>query len=402
MAYTQLTAAQVDADSPLNETLFQQIKDNLDAFLTSGGLILAGSYVANSIAVGDIGTSAVGQDEIAASAVGQGELKSTSELLTNTSATPVSAGFANSQYSFNIKGAVDGGGTHTWVVGNGGTSNSTETLYYYMSAASGTNTHSYRIQYIQASPPYDFGGIPWGHSPWVVLIRNKSDGTVLHGWKAGDPWYYSRYRKHLCKGSLAGLLGFECRVGGITHQMPAFQHPFTMARLAPDLAVGELPAGYELVMLDMRHLDEEIDYLPAAERLAGLDAYTADLAARKMPLVEIEAEARRIKADAAAEAVRSVKARRWIEQHSSVAKAAVYLRAAAGRIRRWELEEIEYSIGTSLLGRAHAGTLAELNSARSVSDDKTHKDHKHLPQIPGLFIPDMDGTPPLVRVLSAA
>ncbi len=54
------------------------------------------------------------------------------------------------------------------------------------------------------------------------------------------------------------------------------------------------------------------------------------------------------------------------------------------------------------LAMLHMGELPEANNAtRCLSDDKAHPDHKHLPQIPGLFIKDTDGSPPLVRVMTS-
>ena len=86
-------------------------------------------------------------------------------------------------------------------------------------------------------------------------------------------------------------------------------------------------------------------------------------------------------------------------------KMDVYVRSLkdkSGRIPRAVLlRRQQETKGHGLLQLVHDGKWSAVESAtRCLSDDTAHPDRKHLPQIPGLFIPGQDGTPPAVRVMT--
>jgi hypothetical protein len=98
MAWTQITSAQCDANSPVNETLMQLIRTNFDHIFDGTdigtGLVTADSIAAGAVGQSEIADDAVGAGEIIAGAVGQSEIADNAvgagELIDTATATSVS------------------------------------------------------------------------------------------------------------------------------------------------------------------------------------------------------------------------------------------------------------------------------------------------------------------------
>lgn len=246
-APTQFTTAQLDADSPWNETTATLIKTTFDHLLNYGTNVLNADLVSQSSA--------------AASCIGQGETKTALEEVTQSaaSATWYLKTFATATtWSFRVQVKQSGATTlscrrHEADSGITSYANSVAVL-----VAVGTPTISAQVRYFQASPPYSLGRIPdWGLFAWA--IRNASTGEIKSSQMASDaPW-----------GHAARLKGIPKDHPGAVALRP---HPFfaILDGLKSDekRMVDEVLPGEEIVLFDLRHLSElvEVDQLAIEEQ----------------------------------------------------------------------------------------------------------------------------------------
>lgn len=180
-SYTAITTSEVDADSPITESLMTRLRDNPIA-------ITEGSSGAPKIQTAAYDTGSVDQAAIGASAVGQAELKTA----TDNQFTVISGN--------DSAGVLMTGGTYTMVNGVGSTQSSQgfslgrdddtgndEGTWWVNNQSSSQETFYSRARYIQASPPYNLGD---GDIPLFVYLLMGSDG--IHGASvAPDPmWAY--------------------------------------------------------------------------------------------------------------------------------------------------------------------------------------------------------------------
>lgn len=198
-----------------------------------------------------LGTDSVGQAQIAASAVGQGELKTTASETSNADGSGTTVN-VSSQYAFMplVKETASPGGsaavyfqdksfygrnqsTTVWSPG---------TTYYHQLFLRGnaTNWTAYLYyRYVASCPPYDLDGDePWYWFLW--LLRDKSTGAIHSAHCADDPpWHFGH--DDLPKNDLERLI-----------RTP---HPWTIDFPDPSNLVA---AGLEIVLLDLRDLNDEI------------------------------------------------------------------------------------------------------------------------------------------------
>lgn len=232
MTWTAISASRQAADAVIDETLVQDTIANIE-HVTSDGV--------------DINTDLVSQDSIAASAVGQGELKGATETQSTTTTGLVT--FSNGIYGFGCGHYASDANAYTWQWGSNASPGGSLTHSVLVTYTAAANTKYFRIQYIQASPPYPFAGrSDWGL--WALRLVSR-DGSIVRQYLAADPpWAHlwkHRYRK------------------GDPRAMSEHPHPF-----------GELEPGQRVELVDLGHLEElsEERWTPAAHRLAR--RYAAD------------------------------------------------------------------------------------------------------------------------------
>ena len=241
MAFVALTPGEVDADSPLNETLFTKIKDNFDA--------LDGADVTNGDAHDHNGGDGapIPQGGIANNAIGQGELKtaigSISESLLAGTVEEVSALLPGGSYGFmprikasaiNVLNFVNFSHSDDFV--NGDNVPTSYTLMTGIFENEGASPHTAFMEqvYIQASPPYKLGNKTWGH--FLYLLRNIVTGEIKSAYEAEDPPYAYNGPSHNPKDSIERIL--------------AVPHPFKNY-FNKDPALD----GLEIVLVDLREHD---------------------------------------------------------------------------------------------------------------------------------------------------
>jgi hypothetical protein len=367
-----------------------------------------------------INAGLVAETSLGASAVARTKLKTTAEAYGANSTTGTVITFSSiGEYGFfpNGKSVTGGGGNveMTAAAYHSTTDTSYVTKLYLtrISITGGSPTTNWSIRYVQASPPHQFGGMLMADGyPWLVLLRNASRG-IERSWSAGDPWYWLRHHNQYPKGHPASML--------------ARPHPFVDD-------VPEIPAGWSIELIDLRCEMEEVDHHPIADQLAKLESEREQHIARGIDAAEADRWIVEAQTKKDAEAASQAKARtlaeeipleaewrkqdilrakkldpmakqaRCAEIDHAVSDALDSIRMQTGRIPRAVLlREQQETKGQSLLQLVHEGKWQAVeNATRCLSDDEKHPDRKHLPQIPGLFIPAQDGTPPIVRVMTQA
>lgn len=188
MAFTEnwsdILTTQVDADSPINETLMQSIRSDLIHIKEALGqnYTLAPDHDhdgANSALIASVGAAAVGQAQLkTATATGS---------LALTSSQQGSIALTGGTYSWwTASSSVVGskhGAQYGMVFGNGNTAAGIIGLTGEVGSSS-LRTFYIDERYIQASPPYSVGGNRWNH--FVYVMRN-SIGEILGYYEAPDP-----------------------------------------------------------------------------------------------------------------------------------------------------------------------------------------------------------------------
>lgn len=184
MAWTSLTFA---FGSLLTSTKMTQLYDNITAAFNkdSGAPVLANGYIVTAM----FGSASVDQATIGASAVGQGELKTaTGEVSTTTTSPGQLLILPGGEYGFypQLKDSASSAAT-AHLHSTGGMPISYVTIIT-LAAFSGTTYAQQR--YVQASPPYQIGGMLWGH--FLFLLRKVTTGEVISAYEAEDPpWAYN-------------------------------------------------------------------------------------------------------------------------------------------------------------------------------------------------------------------
>lgn len=239
MSFVALTPAETDADSPLNEPLFTKIKNNFDA--------LDGADVTNGDAHDhDGGDGAqIPQGGIAARAIGQGQLKtatgSISEVIGAASIEEISSLLPGGAYGFFPRAKASAAGQVNFInfsyndnFVNGANlpaSYTTLTAVIENEDAITPRTAYLEQVYMQASPPYKFGNMGWGH--FLFILRNITTGEIKSAYEAEDPPYAYNGPSHNPKDSIE-------RIKAVPHP---FKNYFTR-----DPAID----GLEIVLVDLR------------------------------------------------------------------------------------------------------------------------------------------------------
>jgi hypothetical protein len=188
-AFTVITDARIDADSPADETLFEDVRDN-DQHLEEW---LGKNYTAavdhdhdgvNSKA-NVIPAGTVGQTEIGASAVGQGELKTGGPGEVSTTLTHQDLVFAGGQYGFypQLKSSTASSIKRmavpyaNWTV-TGTYTNRAFFTTYQANITLGTDSGTMYAQqrYVTAS------GRIW----WLYLLVDKNNGKIVSSWQCPE------------------------------------------------------------------------------------------------------------------------------------------------------------------------------------------------------------------------
>ena len=189
--WNTISDGQVDADSPLDETLLTAIRDNLvhlEEWL-GDGYTAAKDHDHDGVNSKSVVLEAgvVTQTKIAASAVGQGELKTATgsgsvEVASLSNNTLALTGGTWSMWT----GSGGGNGSILW----GGGNTTAGTLGFYNTDGATPQSFFVDERYVQASPPYKIGDTAWGH--FFYLLRRISDGEILGSVEAQDPtWAYN-------------------------------------------------------------------------------------------------------------------------------------------------------------------------------------------------------------------
>jgi hypothetical protein len=287
-APTQFTTAQLDADSPWNETAATLIKTSFD-------------YVID-YATGYIKTGLVDQAAIINDAVGEGELKNSSAAVSTTSLT-----FA--QQNFGVAGAVFEpyvSGSHGAYLyysqsptpGVGTTSTSSVTLIELKCGQGGTAYAT--VFYVQASPPHKLGTIEdWPF--FLELVRRKSDGKILHAAACPEPvWYFAGKARGLPKDHPAAPYLHPHRFHGLTMEGPS------------DSRVPICPPDHEIVLVDVRSVMGAPRYVDrAALELAACQRMRAQALALGVPQEQVDTVEAALAAECQAPADARGKRRIW-------------------------------------------------------------------------------------------
>jgi len=352
MAWDTLTAAMVAADAPVTTTVGNAIRNRLD-FLNPTGTA--------------IGTDLVNQLSILAAAVGQAELKTATE----TEATAPAAGspveqdvVTNAEFAFAVRGRTTNAlASINYGWGNQSTAASASTAFIGFSEVLRTNqafSVETIVRYVAASRPWGFGSIPdIGHSVFVRRLRATNEIRKI--WACGDvPWNRTRY-------DLAAL---------------DKNHPGRMMAQPVPLgwAIEDLPPGEEIVMVDARSLSE----------------YS----------VPIETLWDRVKAKHIKDLDEHLKNGISPEYLESLNAAPIPTKGITTELLvRATLFEIEHKwreiTANGGLIEIVQGLMA---SDKNLSDDTSHRDHKHLPDLRrsdgrGLF-KAVGSQQPLIKVIT--
>lgn len=390
---TGLTAAQTDADSPVNQTLMDTIRTDIEDLDTTLAEVYDGT---------DVATDKVSQDSIAASAVGQGELKTSA----TAAALAVAAASGVTQTAY---GALEYGFYITLRTDNAGATGSTYAAYplsayaanpgatyqawvniQYTGTPSVAHNYYAQLRYVQASEEQPFLGV--ADLPGYLFTHHKPGGALNAAWFSHEaPWYPEALRR------------FGPEAASYFPDAPDFMpHPF-----------GNVGPGEEVRCYDLRALCGDGEYHPRAERLAreepkllhiveSGDAVRADKAQKVLQLLRVAAAAE-TKEQAAAkrrletmhESTEKVRATILRGNLSAAQEVQVLRRLRMKERRKWfslrhkanalrEVEALHQSAidaGGDLLEEVLLRRLPILDTHTvSVSDDKTHPLYSALPE----------------------
>ncbi|MEE9614859.1 MAG: hypothetical protein V3W31_07940 [Thermodesulfobacteriota bacterium] len=186
-SWNSITAGQCDADSPLDETLMEAIRQNL-------------IHIEEWLGDGYTAAKDHDHDNVNSKSVVLGDGVVVQAKLSTTTGS-VSKTVSNSNYG--QSGILPGGeygftpvfkGSNTDIAHRGFYDDNLSTSYtatgcrFYGNGSSGTGYAQQR--YVQASPPYMIGNVRWGH--FLFVLRNVSTGEIVSAYEAEDPpWAYN-------------------------------------------------------------------------------------------------------------------------------------------------------------------------------------------------------------------
>ena len=226
MAFVAFTTEQVNADSPINETLMTQMKDNFDD-LNSARVTNGDTHDHDG---GD--GAVIPQGGIDSAAVGQGELKTASGAVSTTSTVGVNLTLPGGAYGFYPQTKETGNGMTANMVLPDFQPGSTYVTNIGLKINS-TGTAFAQQRYIQSSPPYKIGDKEWGHFLYALV---SSTGDIIAAYEAEDPPYaYNGPPQHE-KDSI--------------ERIAAVPHPF-----ADYWQKAPADDGLEIVLFDLREKD---------------------------------------------------------------------------------------------------------------------------------------------------
>ena len=182
MAYSAINASETDADSPVNQTLMDKIKDNIiylyDKFHATTGHAHTGAATDGPVlGVGALGTNSVGQDEIAADSVGRSELKTLLQYFDVVDGASGHLAFDTAgHYGFNLEAqnlepiyaetlTLQKANAYTMAVSDAVAHN---LMYYAVGAIVGEHYVRLMMYYVSATRD----------EPSVWMLRRKADGVV--------------------------------------------------------------------------------------------------------------------------------------------------------------------------------------------------------------------------------
>jgi hypothetical protein len=259
MAYLQITAAQTDAESPLNQALFDQIRENFD-YVTDGtkinaNLVATASIQNVAVTEAKIGTGAVveaklragsvTEAKLGASAVAAGKLKATTNTVSTTTAANLYP--TNSGYSFYPRfydvvstGAPTCYAYMMYALAASTLGSSAKLVIHLNDDGNGAGTLYAEFTYVQASPPHAFADSDdWGL--FVFLLRDSSTGQVLSSSVAEDPVW---------DGDWSPLpKGHPARIAEMPHPFADY-YPYTDKRPEAE--------GLEIVLVDLREQNQPV------------------------------------------------------------------------------------------------------------------------------------------------
>ena len=223
MSFVAFTTAEVDADSPLNETFFTKMKDNFDAL--DGQQVTNGD--AHNHSGGDGGT--IGTDGVV-----QGSLKTAMGAVSAAGAGTTKLLLPGGEYGFYPQIKSSSAATNNEILAYIAEPNNTASPLSYGTYISlgneGGHTGYAQQRYIQASPPYKIGNQEWGHFLYMLV---NAQGDIIASYEAEDPPYAYNGPSHHKKDSI--------------ERIQAAPHPF-VDYWDKDPVID----GVEIVLVDLR------------------------------------------------------------------------------------------------------------------------------------------------------
>lgn len=222
----------VDADSPVNETLMTNIRDDLYHLEEW----LGKDYTAAQNHDHD-GTNSKAVASVGAGAVNQGALKTTTGEVSVTESTGLNLTLPGGEYGFypQLKSQnLSNSDVQTLMEGQASTSYVTNIYLEAAFVGGGENCYAQQ-RYVQSSPPYMIGSEQWGHFFFQLV---NSAGDVKATYEAPDaPW---------------GNNGALWVSKDDPERIASLPHPFANY-------INRNPAddGLEIVLVDMRGVDVE-------------------------------------------------------------------------------------------------------------------------------------------------
>lgn len=266
-SWSDITSSQTDANSPLNQTLFDAIRNDLyhlEEWL--GGLHTAdANHSHNGTNSALLAADSISNTQMANNAIHQAELYAVAAEASQTNGLSVVT--ITSEYSFfplvkrNNAVAVYKVWDSDIVCGAYGGSyydlgSSTYHRTLTIEASGAGNTVYMKYRYVGASPPHAFAGSDdWG--PFLFVIRDANDGTIYGTHFCEDPPWELASEPHLSKG----------------HPLRIQRHPLPWA----GWEVYNDKAAPEVALIDLRALNEEATHREEEARLLLQLSNAADI-----------------------------------------------------------------------------------------------------------------------------
>lgn len=281
MAFTYswqtVNASQVDADSPVNETLMDSLRQDLTHLREWVGKDYFAGAAENHNHNGTNSAlpaaNTISQSQMADSAIGQAELKTSTSETSGKGGAPATVSITTS-YAFGVLLKGSHSGDYYNVIDGDMFEAETSSLAvltlptsytrrYSLFSSSGSYTAYLYYRYVAACPPYDLGdGDPWWFFLW--LLRDKSSGKIFSAHCADDPpWHF----------------GMDDLPKDDPERIYHKPHPWYLDYPDPSMLDEK---GLEVVLVDLRELNELADQptresIQAARMVARRDERVAIL-----------------------------------------------------------------------------------------------------------------------------